>query len=1401
MLSRLLMKTQNDITDSVNIMRRVIPFGMVLATMVSSVLVALQSSPVPALLAGTHDEPKPCAVTGPLNSTVFEGDLVGYMPRRTPALHVKITRDLATAYDVLGRCPVPGPCTRNSAWYTEWLATSPTPRGQALPANLTGFVTLSWATVLVGLVAYVGCYVRLETRVPTKANPSRFRIGSEPSLIHTWQRKTYDLAALELGLQGVTAYVLWALGCVSAALLEFPMDLNTMSVALVVLVPLLSGCAVVTVMGQLSFGCLVMYISALTMIGHDHLGLAGTTPWWAVWGMVTVAVHVARRCISSGDVAFVLLCQVGRGMMWLNALAAAAAFPSYLGQLPAVVFSVDWAHMALLVLSWTTASLQWAAAAPFFGQLPGIVLSVMASEELRTCASLIHSWATVLTPWAKGLALWAITLGATMAFSSWAFDVASWEYGVAYQSLARPKALFLGSFKEHLDNNHERVTGMETPLSRRSKWVAWWEALKQSGVAARWETFKSAFHVLSAFGRPVEIAWGIGVVAGSWGVPFTWPNLALAMAAAVLFSLALPSTRKRCMLQLFNGLAPAGHIFGLCVSGVLMLCMPCDSTPDTSSDSWSCRLFKEVQKDADWISCYVEESQKVLGATERCCTLADKRYRALVRGTNMEVLVLGRDFGWKDVAPKSRRKRRPRPPSFRPDPQPECDRALCLSFLGAHVLSSTDLEPLPDLPPPERSGTGETTTTPDSTTSEGTRTPSQDFTLWAQGAMSTPGTTAGAAMCCGKTKAVDIRTLVETHLAAGEEKVARLMSLETALRDHRRLYTQEQYRKYGAVASGATRERAGKNAKCFTDRLELHCALFANNPVWAHIVPSGEAPAPPEVLADTMVLSAVSRAKLTLKIAEEQLSEAEQLGIETESVEVEGEWEEWPADKQKFVAEVGRMNIIDAQVEFLRRLGEAARLQEPGSDLQLATAEQAKGWRSILAPERVDLTGDEDEGGSGPGLRLAETGAGDDGLTSLTSLTARATIGSGPETTTAAEFQAFVKATAQLQQDLAKAMSLSTSRLSTQDPPKDREPSGMWKRITQQLLATAGTAHASSDLPRLTGRSIPGARTKTQLTALPGSKDSLLTGEATPERDYIERFERQRQDEAAAAAQGMPRACNPVCYQCTSYRIEEARKENGRGMEEIFSASEWEQHQVHMSRPDAVTCTLSQHGSGSASLYCGPAVGVATVCVLCHYPQFIQGLPSPVCSNCGVSYIEPIKGTYEPKNRKAPLGIGKKELIAATMAAMVGGGGDWVQREKLPDRMMELLCRAWRNPRDDMIRYPRLAVMVWCGCRLDCGLHPEFAMELKDKAGRYSAPFTSIPHMDMCLHARLFQSTSDRMKPFNVPTKDGSMNPTAADLKTAALKELKSVPDWPWRKEPLFQYESGVILLLGATRN
>jgi hypothetical protein len=234
-------------------------------------------------------------------------------------------------------------------------------------------------------------------------------------------------------------------------------------------------------------------------------------------------------------------------------------------------------------------------------------------------------------------------------------------------------------------------------------------------------------------------------------------------------------------------------------------------------------------------------------------------------------------------------------------------------------------------------------------------------------------------------------------------------------------------------------------------------------------------------------------------------------------------------------------------------------------------------------------------------------------------------------------------------------------------------------------------------------------------------RDSLLTGRAIPVSDSVRTFEQIREEEANAAAAGKPSNCNPVCYQCTTDCIEEARRREGAGMDHVFTAQEWRDNQVHMDRIDAVTCTLAQHGSGSASLYCGPAVGVATVCVLCQHPVFLQGLPSPVCSSCGVSYIEPIKGTYEPKNWKLPLGISKKELIAGTMAAMVGGGGSWVQREKKPDKMQELLCRAWSNPRDDMVRYSRLAIMAYCGPLLRCGLHPEFQTELTDKSGRYTA--------------------------------------------------------------------------------
>ena len=179
------------------------------------------------------------------------------------------------------------------------------------------------------------------------------------------------------------------------------------------------------------------------------------------------------------------------------------------------------------------------------------------------------------------------------------------------------------------------------------------------------------------------------------------------------------------------------------------------------------------------------------------------------------------------------------------------------------------------------------------------------------------------------------------HLA-GEGRVTKLASLETTFRDHRLLYTKEQYQKWGSEAKEVTRVRAGRNVDCTTDRLELHCQLFIGNPLWSIISTSGEAPAPPEVLPDDVVLGAASTAKLTLHIREEQLSEAEGLGIDTEHLDVGDDWEDWPAEKREFVAGIGRMHIVDAQVELLRRLGAAARLQESGSDPRLATTEQVK---------------------------------------------------------------------------------------------------------------------------------------------------------------------------------------------------------------------------------------------------------------------------------------------------------------------------------------------------------------------------------------------------------------------------------------------------------------------------
>ena len=292
-----------------------------------------------------------------------------------------------------------------------------------------------------------------------------------------------------------------------------------------------------------------------------------------------------------------------------------------------------------------------------------------------------------------------------------------------------------------------------------------------------------------------------------------------------------------------------------------------------------------------------------------------------------------------------------------------------------------------------------------------------------------------------------------------------------------------------------------------------------------------------------------------------------------------------------------------------------------------------------------------------------------------------------------------------------------------------------------------------------------------------------------------------RQEEGELARTGRPKHCNPVCYMCTEESIHASREQAGSRCDAVYTEDEWREHQVHMDRLDAVTCTRAQHGTGGSAPYCGPPVGVATVCGVCFTPRFISGLPRPMCPSCGVPYTQPVKGTYEPKNRKAAVpGFSRTDLIAATMTALAGGGGDWVQRETQPDKMQEALYRAWLNPRDDMLRYPRLAVMIYCGVRLQCGLHPEFDSELRDKGGRYRAPFTSIPHMDLALHVRLFQPTADRNKPLRVKTRvGGSVVPSESELRAQAVEDLKNLKEWPWKKDPHFEYEAGVTILLGAT--
>ena len=92
----------------INNTRWLIPVGMLIATMAASVLVAHQSSAVPALSARIHDELKPladsmlCDVTGPLNnSAAFEDDTAKPMLRSLsdPRVERNLSHYLITAYD------------------------------------------------------------------------------------------------------------------------------------------------------------------------------------------------------------------------------------------------------------------------------------------------------------------------------------------------------------------------------------------------------------------------------------------------------------------------------------------------------------------------------------------------------------------------------------------------------------------------------------------------------------------------------------------------------------------------------------------------------------------------------------------------------------------------------------------------------------------------------------------------------------------------------------------------------------------------------------------------------------------------------------------------------------------------------------------------------------------------------------------------------------------------------------------------------------------------------------------------------------------------------------------------------------------------------------------------------
>jgi hypothetical protein len=139
----------------------------------------------------------------------------------------------------------------------------------------------------------------------------------------------------------------------------------------------------------------------------------------------------------------------------------------------------------------------------------------------------------------------------------------------------------------------------------------------------------------------------------------------------------------------------------------------------------------------------------------------------------------------------------------------------------------------------------------------------------------------------------------------------------------------------GVAAKEGSRVRAAKNEACVADRIDLHVALYSDCGMWAFQFP-GQGPTPPEVLSDERVLQCLCDRRICFKLDplsdEGLLDEAEELGFTEHVVQVEEDWSEWLPAKQRFVAELGRVRVLAAQVELLRRLGIACRLSSPGFD-------------------------------------------------------------------------------------------------------------------------------------------------------------------------------------------------------------------------------------------------------------------------------------------------------------------------------------------------------------------------------------------------------------------------------------------------------------------------------------